>query len=164
MITSLFPTLIHKLKVDDFPSIKDQLIQFVYEEKELWSSGNYVSNIGGWQSKPHYNSYDNILFNIIKQTVKIFDTLDIVSLWMNINGKGHHNTLHNHPHCDYAGCFYIQTFDDCGDIYFESQGWKEPEEGTIFLFPSSLQHKVGENKTDKNRISSSFNMQLKSEK
>ena len=155
--------MITTLKVDDFSSIKDQLIKFVYEERELWPSGNYVSNIGGWQSKPHYN-YDNILFNTIKQTINIFDSLCIVSLWMNINGRGHHNNLHNHPDCDYAGCFYIQTFDDCGDIYFESQGWKEPEEGTILLFPSSLQHKVGENKTDKDRISSAFNIQLRLKK
>ena len=68
MITAVFPTLIHELKVDDFPSIKDQLIEFVYEEQRKDSEGNKISNIGGWQSNSQYN-YDNILFNTIKQTV-----------------------------------------------------------------------------------------------
>ena len=199
MITAIFPTLIHELKVDDFPSIKDQLIEFVYEEKELWPSGNYVSNIGGWQSKPHYN-YDNILFNTIKQTVvsylktnKIFGSdifLDIDSLWMNINNRGDYNDLHNHPLSDWVGCFYIKTFKDCGGIIFDSphtytQGkelhwynedikekynfynqweWYQPEEGTIFLFPPSIQHKVSQNRTDNDRISASFNMQLRLER
>ena len=161
MINSISPTLIREIKVDDFSLIKVQLIDFVYEEKGMWPSGNYVSNIGGWQSKPHYN-YDNILFNTIKRTVEFLGNID--SLWMNINSKGNYNTLHNHPDCDCAGCLYIQTFDNCGDIYFESQGWKEPEEGKIFIFPSSLKHKVGENKTDKDRISASFNIIFGSEK
>ena len=35
-----------------------------------------------------------------------------------------------------------------------------PKEGTILIFPSSLEHEVKENKSNEDRISFSFNVQL----
>ena len=63
MIHSIFPTLIHHFTVDDYPSIKDQLIEFVYEEQRKDPVGKVVSNIGGWQSKSYCEN--NILFTTI---------------------------------------------------------------------------------------------------
>ena len=195
MITPIFPTLIHQLKVDNYSSIKHQLIEFVYDERKKDIEGCIISNMGGWQSNPHYNC-DNILFNTINQTLElylqtnqIFGTdifLDVESLWMNINNRGDYNDTHIHPLCDWVGCFYINTFDDCGGISFispnhYSQGkelkwynedikekynffsryeWKKPLEGTIFLFPPSIFHYVNKNQTDNDRISASFNIQI----
>jgi len=196
MITPIFPTLIHHLKVDNFSSIKDQLIEFVYEEQRKDPEGSKISNIGGWQSNSQYN-YDNILSNTINQTLvsylqtnQIFGidiSLDVESLWMNINNRGHYNDTHIHSLCDWVGCFYIKTFDDCGGIgfispndysqgkelewynkdikekynFFSDYEWKKPLEGTIFLFPASIIHYVNENQTDNDRISASFNIQIK---
>ena len=47
MITPVFPTLIHSFTVDDYYLIKDQLIEFVYEEQRKDPVGKVVSNIGG---------------------------------------------------------------------------------------------------------------------
>ena len=46
----LFPSVIHELKVKNFKSIKMDLINFVYEEREKDSKGLNFSNMGGWQS------------------------------------------------------------------------------------------------------------------
>ena len=195
MIHAVFPTLIHEFKVDDFESIKDEIVYFAYKEREKDPTGNKLTNRGGWQSHSYY-CYDNILFNTIQlsivnylRTNKIFQetiALEIDALWMNINNKGDYNVVHNHPCCDWVGCFYINTFEDCGGINFESpnafiQGkelvacnnyiakklnfystysWDQPEEGTIFLFPSHVYHSVIENKVGNDRISASFNITL----
>ena len=39
--------------------------------------------------------------------------------------------------------------------------WFSPIEGRMLIFPSHLQHHVKENKSDEDRISVSFNIQLK---
>ena len=39
--------------------------------------------------------------------------------------------------------------------------WFPPIEGRMLIFPSHLQHHVKENKSDKDRISVSFNIRLK---
>ena len=44
----LFPTVIHELKVDNFRSIKEDLVKFVYEEREKDPRGLRFSNMGGW--------------------------------------------------------------------------------------------------------------------
>ena len=47
----LFPTCIHILEYKNFESIKDELVQHVYEEKNRDPKGREVSNRGGWQSR-----------------------------------------------------------------------------------------------------------------
>ena len=56
----LFPTVIHQIKVDNFKSIKNDLIKFVYWEREEDPHGVNFSNVGGWQSKGTYHQFDNI--------------------------------------------------------------------------------------------------------
>ena len=129
MITPIFPTLIHKFTVDDYPSIKDQLIEFVYEEQRKDPTGRFISNIGGWQSDLIYDR-KNILFNTVQESVlKYFSTnrifsdeidIDIDSIWVNINKKGDHNEFHDHIFSDIAGVLYIKTPEDCGEIEFLS--------------------------------------------
>ena len=194
MIHSIFPTLIHHFTVDDYPSIKDQLIECVYEEQRKDPNGRVISNLGGWQSNMIYDR-KNILFNTIHEEVlKYFSTnrifsdqisMVIDSLWANINKKGDHNQLHDHSFSDMSGVFYLKTPEDCGEIEFLSSNafvqcreiaWYNQElckdtgfyatyrwivqESEIFLFPSSLMHKVYPNLTDDDRISLSFNVKL----
>ena len=108
-------------------------------------------------------------------------------LWMNINMKGDYNATHDHPNCHMAAAFWINSPEGCGnfecqsphsydygheiDVYtadfreetncYGSYGFL-PIEGTIMLFPASLNHRVTPNQSDKDRISSSFNLSFKS--
>ncbi len=113
--------------------------------------------------------------------------LDFDNAWLNINKKGSYNTQHTHPNCDLSGVLWIKTPKDCGTIKFISptdhsrwkevesytkdfQGkiklhhswWFEPVPGKMLVFPSNLQHLVDPSKSNKDRISVSFNITLRS--
>ena len=125
----LFPTVIHELKVDNFKSIKNDLVNFVYGEREKDPEGLKFSNMGGWQSQPTYKDYDNILLSIVTKTIKSYfnnNVLDMSKeivfegLWMSINKKGDYNATHDHPNCHMAGVFWINTPKNSGTLNFRS--------------------------------------------
>ena len=191
----LFPTVIHELKVDNFKSIKNDLVNFVYGEREKDPEGLKFSNMGGWQSQPTYKDYDNILLSIVTKTIKSYfnnNVLDMSKeivfegLWMSINKKGDYNATHDHPNCHMAGAFWINSPEGCGNFECQSphsynyghevnvytSDFREktnsygsygflPIEGSIMLFPASLNHRVTPNQSDEDRISSSFNLTFK---
>ena len=109
-----------------------------------------------------------------------------VKSWININKPGDYNVSHNHPNCNLAGVLWIKAPKNSGKIVFDSpnnhssyheiESYSEefkyssniyqtfyfiPTEGTILIFPSYLRHLVEENKSEEDRISVSFNIQLK---
>ena len=113
--------------------------------------------------------------------------LKFKGMWININGKGAYNILHIHPKSTLAAVCWIKSPKDCGDITFNSpqmySGWDEvksykeevckatniypeylfpPKEGAMIIFPAYLYHQVLPNKSGKDRISVSFNMELSS--
>ena len=188
----LFPTVIHELKVDNFKSIKNDLVNFVYGEREKDPEGLKFSNMGGWQSQHTYKDYDNILFSTVKNTLMTYFSQNVLDmskeivfegLWMNINKKGDYNATHDHPNCHMAGAFWINSPEGCGNFECQSphsyncgqeinvytSDFREktnsygsygflPIEGSIMLFPASLNHRVTPNQSDEDRISSSFNL------
>ena len=92
----LFPTVIHEFEVDNFKSIKSELVKFAYEEKEKDPNGLILSNMGGWQSQSNYNMYDNILLSTISKSLAPYFKNNIVdmskeivynNMWININKK-----------------------------------------------------------------------------
>ena len=109
----------------------------------------------------------------------------LIGLWMNINPPGAFNKAHMHPGSHYSGVFWVKLPKDSGSITFQNDSsfkcfnelliynskFKEdtiiyqnyslfPGEGAMVLFPSSLYHCVEENKSDEDRISISFNVEL----
>ena len=119
-------------------------------------------------------------FSSVKNTTEIR-----ASAWININGPGAYNTLHSHPNTDLSGVMWIKTPKDCGSIQFINPNdhstyneiysytqefkdqffihhayWFPPIEGRMIIFPSHLQHEVKENKSNEDRISVSFNVNL----
>ena len=185
----LFPTCIHILEYKNFESIKDELVQHVYEEKNRDPKGREVSNRGGWQSRDFVK--DDKIFSIIG---KIFCELPTIlnkgisfslDCWFNINEKGSYNTKHIHPNSDFSGVFWLKAPMNSGDIVFDSphnfssfmerisytekfkndtgctdRYFFNPIEGKMLIFPSSLEHEVQPNESDEDRISVSFNIKL----
>jgi len=105
-------------------------------------------------------------------------------MWININGKGHYNTLHNHPGCIMSGIFWVKAPENCGKLGFQNpHSFAEsrliesadvdvkkrlnyhyafefaPQEGILVMFPSHLMHLVEPNESDEDRISIAFNLQ-----
>ena len=105
----------------------------------------------------------------------------LMNLWVNVNGYKDSNTIHLNPGCRISGVYYIKTHEDCGNITFyhpshlqmahnwmryepdeynsynSATWWYPSTEGTLYLFPSWLEHcvKPNLNKREK-RISVSF--------
>ena len=111
---------------------------------------------------------------------------NIDSMWININQPGNSNTKHIHGGSDLSGVFWIKQPQNGGRIALESPhvfsqyrqlisynpeiAQKlsaaqridfEPVEGAILIFPSDLYHWVTINVSNEERISVSFNINLK---
>ena len=122
-------------------------------------------------------------FPPIKKSVRLF-----VSAWVNINPPEAFNMKHNHPTSDLSGVLWIKCQKNCGNIIFESprsfathqeiecynEDFKEnnnyfhsfsfnPIAGKLIVFPSHLEHHVGFNESQEERISVSFNIRLSNE-
>ena len=119
-------------------------------------------------------------FPPIKKSIKIF-----VSAWINLNPPEAFNMKHSHPTSDLSGVLWIKAPKDCGNIIFESprsfaihqevesytDDFKNnynyfhsfsfnPIAGRLIVFPSHLEHHVGFNESQEERISVSFNIRL----
>ena len=188
----LFPSVIHELKVDNFKSIKKELIEFVYDQHQRDSVGVDFTNVGGWQSQQVYGTYNNILLDTVtttlisyfkKNVLDMSQEIKVDNFWININKKGDHNIPHNHPGCHIAGVFWIRSPPGCGNLEMQSphhftssaemRMYTEefqkksnaypvyefpPIEGSILLFPASINHRVTPNQSDGDRISAAFNL------
>ena len=107
-------------------------------------------------------------------------------LWININPKGAYNQRHVHPDAHMSGVWWIKAPKNSGKLWFNnhqafdrfaefesySEGFKEststyvdyylePEDGGMVVFPAFLSHNVGENESNQERISVSFNIDLR---
>ena len=140
------------------------------------TSGNIVHDT----IKNYLSEYFSSKHSLIEGT-----KIDVTSLWNNINKKNNYNMMHTHPGSHLAGVFWIKTPDNCGCINFNSYSSHERFEelscyneeykestgmypgysyaavaGRMLLFPASLMHQVYANKSNQDRISSSFNIRL----
>jgi len=186
----LFPSCVHILTIKDYESIKDELIGRVYEENNGDVVGNQRSNREGWQSKTINSLDDNVystIVDVISESMPVLkrDISFNMQCWYNINKKGSYNIKHNHPDSHLSGVLWLKAPSNCGNIVFESphnfssyveiksyseeflndsacdcSHHYEPVEGKVLIFPSSLYHKVEPNKSDEDRISTSFNIKL----
>tara|TARA_B100001113_G_C20894325_1_gene528446 strand:- start:122 stop:727 length:606 start_codon:yes stop_codon:yes gene_type:complete len=130
---------------------------------------------------------ESLIFNTLSQLSGIKKSVNfIVTSWFNINNHNSYNKKHCHPNADLSGVLYIKCPNNCGNIVFESpsnfQTYKEvesyteefldenkynhqysfpPMEGGILIFPAHLMHEVERNESYEDRISVSFNIQLK---
>ena len=96
--------------------------------------------------------------------------------WMTLTKTGQYAHQHDHGYTDISGVYYYKTNSEDGAFRFfnpnkqiscsyafseyEHMWGFPPKQGTIMLFPGSLSHDVQENKTDNDRVSVSFNIQI----
>ena len=188
---NLFPLTLHQLQIESFENKKQELIEFAYDLKHTTNVNTQNTNKGGWQSKVYKVNGDNFLESLLLNTFNSIpafnNNIKLDSCyWVNINPTGSFNTKHNHPNSDLAGVLWIKIPKNSGDIVFVSPkdfesfieifSYKDefkkltnnyhiynfsPKEGSILIFPSHLQHRVDENKSNEDRISISFNIKIK---
>lgn len=105
--------------------------------------------------------------------------LAMTTCWMNIMGPMCHHSLHLHPLSSISGTVWLQTPKGCGSFKVEDPRMAcfmagpprsancsetnqrfvsfDPKPGDLILFESWLRHEVTANRSDKERISISFN-------
>ena len=118
------------------------------------------------------NAINNYVVNVLGEEPNVTYTQS----WININPPGSSHHRHSHSNSILSGVLYLQTEEDsgrfrihrkddrniCGEIkeynkYNFSYVFFEPKKFDLFIFPSSLEHSVEENKSTSNRVSMSFN-------
>lgn len=104
----------------------------------------------------------------------------MVASWVNINQSGDFNWAHVHPWSQFSAVYYINFNDNSGDIvfirgddsedymppnksynkYLTSRSAFRPKPGTLYIFPSHLEHLVNRNESKEERVSMAFNFAL----
>ena len=193
MINPIFPIMLHSFEIKEFEKNKDNLIKYIYDEKEKDPVGVQATNIGGWHSKDLKK--EGLLLDLLVQGIVGYFAptnmvnknakMSISNIWANINGHNNLNLPHNHPRADLSGVWWIKVPPDSGNIIFNSPSFFEefplyefysdevknqlnfhptyyitPGEGQVVVFPSFLTHWVEPNKSQEDRISVSFNIDL----
>jgi len=103
---------------------------------------------------------------------------ELTGLWINVAAPGGAVRLHNHPNNFLSGVYYLQVQEGADSINFHDprpqaavvrppvteltayntdQMVVRVEEGDLLVFPSWLSHSVDPNRSDRVRISASFN-------
>lgn len=161
----------------------DQLFDLCQQHQDKVKSTT-LSNRGGYQG--HYFSDPVFYAAVMKHLPAVPDRplprIDLQA-WVNINGHGHWNALHNHldEGCLISGILYVRCPKDSGDLYIydprylgnvgpyyryyandQSNGGGyiqiTPRENLLLFFPPSLMHMVGPNLSQELRCSIAFNV------
>jgi uncharacterized protein (TIGR02466 family) len=108
-----------------------------------------------------------------------YNRIEITGCWANINPLGGQNSPHMHPNNFLSGVYYVSLPDDAGQITFSDprpqaqmimpkvKAWNkymgneiklDTKPGRFVMFPAWLTHSVQINRSEKHRISISFNI------
>ena len=192
----LFPTQVVSGTIEDFDTFKEDLIDWIYKYKENDPGISKISNKRGWQSVSKevftdegFEPFKDKLIPCITELISEFHVvrqMDLVQMWLNVNGPFSYNVSHRHPGCELAGVLWIKQTPESGRFVFDNMdvGSRDamlitstdrnfldvkklapeyvPEytNGTIMIFPSGFSHRVEINETEEDRISLSFNIKI----
>ena len=148
----------------------DELYQGAYKFKEKYPTENRSSE-GGYQTPfLNWKEFHPQGIEYIEKVVGDIFEFKVSGWWYNINGKGHWNTPHTHPNCDFALVLYVTDSDGLLNLmnplpqrnfdYKRGHISVKAKKGDIVMFPSDIQHYVMPNQRDTDRVSISMNLQL----
>jgi uncharacterized protein (TIGR02466 family) len=112
------------------------------------------------------NVIDPLIKNYLSETKIPYQDFNLLHSWINIATPGGFQELHIHGQNIISGCLYLNTSDNCGEIEFQPHIYETthkaniaytPSNGEILIFHGMTPHRVIYNKSEKNRISLSFN-------
>jgi len=148
---------------------------------QAWQSGHdlhQVLPVAGLVSRIHWAAKRVLEFLRIGST-----ELRITGCWANVNAPGAVHRMHTHPNNFLSGVYYAQVSAGADTINFHDPrpqtGIIRPpvtkltayntdqvvltvKPGTLLLFPAWLPHSVDANRSDRERISVSFNLMFSS--
>jgi len=185
MIIDIFKTSIYKTSIKNI-DYKNYFIELLNNEKKL-NNGNFISNVGGFQSKSLDIIDENIIENLfVKPTleyIKPFNRnykIELSNFWINCNNKNDYNLMHSHHGANISGVYYIQVPENSGriifqngdltkmcsinqfdDINFHARYFVPVNEYDLILFSADTLHFTEPNRSNDERISVAFNLMIK---
>jgi hypothetical protein len=138
------------------------LVNEIYNLKNK-SSPKLRSNVLGWQSE-QYQTTDSIpwINILLKQCYSVANLKTApTAIWFNISPVNAYHTWHSHGKSSSIGIFYIQIYNNSGNIEFRQNNVTHsitPREGLLLIAPAGIDHRVLPNKSDGDRISMAFNL------
>ena len=184
----MFPTQVVSGTIKDFDTFKQDLIDWIYEYKNNDPGISKISNKRGWQSvskevftEESFEPFKNKLIPCVTELTNEFRVvrqMDLVQMWLNVNGSFSYNVSHRHPGCDLAGVLWIKQTPESGRFVFDNMdtGYRDamllnatdrdyleekkmpPEyvpkytDGTMIIFPAGVSHRVEINETEETTI------------
>lgn len=184
----IFPSIVTEVKCLDYSTIKEDLIEWIYDYKKN-NEGIPISNRGGWHSEYDLHrdytfvKFNNYICRYIQKCTEMYESrFKLESMWININQKGNYNVCHNHS-TTLSGVFWVKSPENCGNLTLHSNNsycendliesissnlsekynyYLEfnfvPNDGHMVLFPSHIMHNVDQNESDQDRISIAFDL------
>ena len=189
MIESLFPTPVYKNQDYTMSDKEKNLIRHVCGFANINDGANYTSMerylFDAYDELKNFKDYCQAQLNhYVHEVLKIDKKQQfyITQSWGNLNTPGTNHHPHIHLNSMISAVYFVTA--DSSPIVFErnvasylfplceftttefnefnSDSWSiDNTKDTLLLFPSSLRHKVPNNKTDIERVSISFNSFIK---
>lgn len=128
---------------------------------------------------------NNKVGSIIEENTTKHGRITMIQSWFNINPPGAFNRKHTHPECHMSGVLWIKVPEKSGNLIFENANSHvqstvidifnkgifpdalyhkaleyQSIENKVILFPSYLLHHVEVNKSNEDRISFAFNINI----
>lgn len=170
----------------DFKKIYDEYIATDKFRHNSASKSHMLSDItfsSNFLDELDVTSFKKELDIHIKEYLKLTDSdvgitrpsdYRITGSWMALNKENSYAVVHSHGDTDISGVYYFKTNGQDGNLFFETANkltkssycfrnygnvWEQqPEVGKLLLFPGWLEHGVGTNHTNNDRVSISFNI------
>lgn len=185
-VYSLFPTPFLRSYLEVTPSVREFVQYLDYNQAEY---GN-VSQNKDILNYPHMREYkDKIIGKLCDYFYDVCGMSQssvpvITTSWVNLHHPGDYNETHIHYNSVLSGVWYLSVTKNSGDFSFMREG-KElfgntfsftpenlndfntqsaafvPQIGDLFIFPSSLKHRVEKNLEQFDRLSLAFNCLVK---
>jgi uncharacterized protein (TIGR02466 family) len=182
-IHNLFPKPVGIYRLDR--DLSDVEKEFLLGLEQKGNEGNTTSvNNYVLKDKTLLNLKEFLELSLDKYFMEVYEPSTnvrpyITQSWINYSQKGQYHHQHQHPNSLVSGIFYVKADEKKDKVYFikseyqqlkiptenynpwnSESWWFEVKTGDLFLFPSSLTHKVTTVETDL-RVSLSFNTFLK---
>ena len=167
---------IYKLKEEDNEGV-------VRSNRGGWHSKSFKVREKGTIQNRFTQELSKYIFDVI-QTYGwkcVPERVVVSEMWAIINKPRDFNVIHTHPNAYLSAAYYVKAPEKAGRFVIENPlsvarhsypahatkteynikaAALDIEEGDLLLFPAYLPHKVNENKSDKDRIVISFNVNI----
>ena len=119
------------------------------------SAGDFISS---WNVNKQLHLMDDFK-QLVEWIEEMFPGHYITEMWTNKTEPGGHLRAHNHAGNKYAGTYYLQAPENCGDIIMNGFCKGDIKENDVIIFDGWVSHRTQPNNSTQDRIVIAFTME-----